>query len=249
LYADARRILLDQLLITPGNPLILELLTEIDERIAQGGEGQPRVEQRDSDFNLKEQLNELGRVVRESQMPPKMGAPKPAVDVESVFAKFKAGVKAQVSDADSATHYDLGIAYKDMNLFNDAVEELKLAAQDVTRECNCYAMIGLIYAEQKQWEQARKYYSKGLGAVRRTPNQETALYYELGHVSENAEHLDQAAYYFRQVLRRDANFRDARDRLSKLRNSWAPPEARGPGPANQDEEVDRAFDELLNDAE
>jgi tetratricopeptide (TPR) repeat protein len=105
-------------------------------------------------------------------------------------------------------------------------------------------MIGLIYAEQKEWDQARKFYSKGLGAMKRTPMQDATIYYELGHVSEMAEQLDQAAYYFRQVLRRDPVFRDARERLSRLRTSWAPPaETRG----SPDEEVDRAFDELMND--
>jgi len=34
------------------------------------------------------------------------------IDVDEVFAKFKQGVKAQIADSDSATHYDLGVAYK-----------------------------------------------------------------------------------------------------------------------------------------
>ena len=43
-------------------------------------------------------------------------------------ADFKEGVKAQVDDSDSATHYDLGFAYKQMGLLQDAISELELAA-------------------------------------------------------------------------------------------------------------------------
>jgi tetratricopeptide (TPR) repeat protein len=245
MLGDARRVLVDQLAQTPNHPLLLEALAEVDKQAPKQRPASKPATKRPTDFNIKEQLNELERAVRESQKPPSMSNGPASIDVDAVFEKFKAGVRSQVAESDSSTHYDLGLAYKEMNLLEDAIEELKLAARDSERECTCYAMIGLIYAEQKSWDQARKFYSKGLGAMKRTQMQDTALYYELGHVSEMADQMDQAAYYFRQVLRRDPTFRDARKRLSSLRTSWAPPaEARSGSP---DEEVDRAFDELIND--
>src|SRR5688572_31615124 len=56
------------------------------------------------------------------------------VDVDQVFMKFKAGVRAQVAEADSATHYDLGVAYKEMGLLGEAIAEFEAAALDPHRE-------------------------------------------------------------------------------------------------------------------
>ncbi len=54
------------------------------------------------------------------------------ISVESVFEQFKAGVAAQVSESDAATHYDLGVAYKEMGLFTDAISEFEDGADQGT---------------------------------------------------------------------------------------------------------------------
>jgi tetratricopeptide (TPR) repeat protein len=208
------------------------------------------------DFDIRAQLGELERAVRESQQPPPPGRrrKKNAVNVDKVFASFKARVRSKVSDHDSSTHYDLGVAYKEMKLFDDAIEELKMAAHDSAIECNSYSMIGLIYAEQARWEDASKALTRALGSAQKTPAQEANLYYDLGHAHEQLERTDKAAYYFQQVLRRDSNFRDVRERIANLRRKSQPP-ASSPAPtspstastATSDDELDRAFEELLGD--
>ncbi len=47
--------------------------------------------------------------------------------VEDVFSQFKKGVEETVKPEDSDTHYDLGIAYKEMGLLDDAVHEFETA--------------------------------------------------------------------------------------------------------------------------
>jgi len=73
---------------------------------------------------------------------------------------------------DSATHYDLGVAYKEMGLVGDALTEFGLAARDPARDCMCHAMIGLIYLEQNDVEQAIEAYARGLDAAQKTTEQE-----------------------------------------------------------------------------
>ena len=57
------------------------------------------------------------------------------LDVEQVFAQFKKGVEEQVDEADSDTHFDLGIAYKEMGLLDDAISEFQVAMRNPVREC------------------------------------------------------------------------------------------------------------------
>ena len=76
------------------------------------------------------------------------------VDVEEVFAKFKEGVAKQISVDDSDSHYNLGIAYKEMMLIDDAIREFEVAAQDPKRECVCRSMIGMIEIERGRLNEA-----------------------------------------------------------------------------------------------
>ena len=51
--------------------------------------------------------------------------PRDVPDLETVFAQFRAGVAAHISESDVATHFDLGVAYAEMGLFGDAVHEFE----------------------------------------------------------------------------------------------------------------------------
>ena len=165
------------------------------------------------------------------------------IDVDEVFAKFKQGVKAQVSDNDSATHYDLGVAYKEMGLAADAIREFEVAARDPKRECNCQAMIGMMHRERGELDQAAEAYVRGLGASHKTVAQEISLYYDLGGIYEAKNDVDEAIYYYQRITRRDPSYRDVSQRLAAL----LPRSRRFSQPAraiNDDQDFDRSFDDL-----
>jgi tetratricopeptide (TPR) repeat protein len=165
------------------------------------------------------------------------------IDVDEVFAKFKQGVKAQVPDSDSATHYDLGVAYKEMGLLADAAREFELASIDPKRECNCLAMMGMMYRERGELDRAAEAYVRGLSAQHKTVAQEVSLYYDLGVIYEMKKDVDEAIYYFQRITRRDPTYRDVTDRLARL----LPLSRRFSQPAraiNDDQDFDRNFDDL-----
>jgi tetratricopeptide (TPR) repeat protein len=167
------------------------------------------------------------------------------IDVDQVFAKFKAGVKAQVAENDSATHYDLGVAYKEMGLLPDAVGEFEIAGRDPSRECNCFAMIGLVYLEQGQLDSAAEAYVRALSAAQKTVEQEMNLYYDLGNVYEMKGKNQDALYYFQKIARRDPGYRDVTERIEHL--SPKPlPSATTNARAVNDDEFDRVFDDLFD---
>ena len=177
---------------------------------------------------------------------PSKPAPAP-VDIDSVFAKFKEGVRAQVEDTDSATHYDLGVAYKEMGLVADALKELEIAARDPARECMCYSMIGLVHLEQNDLEAAEKAYIHGLEAPRKTVDQEMNLYYDIGVVNEMKNAYPEAAYYFKKIARKDPGYRDVRERLlaieQVLHEETSSSSSRRP--VGEEDEFERVFDDLF----
>jgi tetratricopeptide (TPR) repeat protein len=178
-------------------------------------------------------------------LPPEPGRAQKPIDVDGLFERFKQSVKQQVPDSDNHTHYDLGIAYKDLNLLDDAIEELQLASREPALECKAQSTIGSIYAEQNMWEKASKAFAQALSSVRKSPEEETMLYYELGHAADAQGQSDQALYYFRQVLRRDQDFRDTRARVAELRTRRH--RSASGRPRGADEDVERAFEDIIGD--
>ncbi|HET7539774.1 MAG TPA: tetratricopeptide repeat protein [Polyangiaceae bacterium] len=254
LYEDARAILLEQLTRTPNHPLVLERLGEVDTALGSSS-GSQTIERSQLDkgqaeealdFDVAQSLGALD----EMELPPgsvALGASAGNdVDVDQVFEKFRAGIRSQVSENDSATHYDLGVAYKEMGLVPDALHEFELAARDPQRECNCYAMIGLVYLEQGQLDRAVESYIRALRAADKTVEQEMNVYYDLGTVYEMKGKTQDALYYFQKIARRDPGYRDVSERLSALK----PEPERLPVPANaravgDQDEFDSVFDDLF----
>lgn len=253
LYEDAKAILIEQLSRTPHHKLVLERLAELDAHLTSSTESQTKERSRLSErgsqgYDVAQSLEALDGL----EPPPESSAveARPAmsstqdIDVDQVFEKFKAGVKAQVAENDSTTHYDLGVAYKEMGLLSDAVTEFEVAGRDPARECMCYGMIGLIYLEQDQLDRAAEAYVRALSAAQKTVEQEMSLYYDLGNVYEMKGKNQDALYYFQKIARRDPGYRDVADRIQQLSPSpvAAPlPSAR----AVNDDEFDRVFDDLF----
>jgi tetratricopeptide (TPR) repeat protein len=260
LYEDARVILEEQLTRTPAHRLVLERLREMEEALAASGSSQTIDRSRLGGSrsappaigpDMLDMVDMVGAPSREDLAPESLAASDVSgssveVDVDQVFAKFKAGVRAQVQEADAATHYDLGVAYKEMGLVSEAINEFEQAARDAHRECMCYAMIGLIYLEQGQLEKSAESYIRALASQSKTVEQEMNLYYDLGTVYEMKGATKDALYYFQKIARRDPGYRDVAERLSVLDPGAPKPKAREPARAvNDDDDFDRAFDDLF----
>ncbi len=252
LYDDAKAIVVDQLTRAPAHPLLVERLGEIEQIMAASREGPTidrsarvatvavREEPEDRSFDIAASLEAL-----DSLDPPAPAAQSSISDqdVEQVFEKFKAGIRAQVSEHDSSTHYDLGVAYKEMGLLPDAMNEFGLAARDPSRECMCYAMIGMIRVERGELDQAAKSYIRGLEAAQKTVDQEMALYFDLGNVYEMKGATKDALYYFEKVAQKDPKYRGVSERIAALQPGARP--ASGTRAVNEEEDFDRVFDDLF----
>ncbi len=253
LYDDARAILTDQLARTPNHPLLVERLREIDQAASPAGESgtiersqlAAQRARQNSAFDIAASLDALDALDAAPQGPTGRGlGVSDEVDVDQVFAQFKEGVRQQVSETDAATHYDLGVAYKEMMLLPDAINEFELAARDPDRECPCFAMIGMIHLEQGQLDEAEAAYKRALEADRRTVDQEMSLYYDLGTVVEMKHLPHDALYYFQLIARRDPNYRDVKDRIADLERSTGKGIS-GTRPVDGDDDFDAVFDDLF----
>jgi len=254
LFEDARTILHEQLARLPNHPLLNERLAELDtqERGTLGGSGtRPSpgagtgaVE--DRAFDIAESLGTL-EVDRGSGVGVGASAargPTEQVDVEEVFAQFKAGVAKQIDVDDAQSHYDLGVAYKEMGLLDDALREFEVAGRDAKRACVCFSMIGMIQIERGNLNEGIDALIRGLQTPDRTKDQEATLNYEIAAAYEAKKMVKQALDYFQRAARSVPSFRDTQERIRRLQRTEPKPPVRAAA-VGADDEFDRAFDDIL----
>lgn len=247
LFDDARSILNEQLAKHPNNPLLRERVAELDALEAQRGSGAREKPREESDrlLDIGTSLDGL-ESLENLQAAEGHAGDGDQVDVEEVFAKFKEGVAKQISVEDSDSHYNLGIAYKEMLLLDDAIREFDLAALDPKRECVCRSMIGMIQLERGNINEAIEAFLLGLNAPIKDPSQETVLCFEIGAAYEAKKMNKDALSYYQKAMRRDPNYRDVQERVRRL--AKAEPKQNLRQAVGADDEFDRAFDDLLSKA-
>lgn len=252
LFEDAKAILEEQLDRTPNHPLVMERLEEVRQALDQKSRTQDRRRlrrsrppARDRSFDIAASLDALDDLEQAESEAPPMGAPEGDVDVDLVFEKFKEGVRAQVSEADSSTHYDLGVAYKEMGLLADACQEFELAARDPVRQCMCFAMIGMIHAEKNELLEAIRAYEQALNAKQKTREQEHSLLYDLGLLYERMGERRKALENMLSIERENPDYRDVRKRVRDLRAIQSAPPSQSRA-VNGDDEFDAVFNDLFD---
>jgi tetratricopeptide (TPR) repeat protein len=249
LLDDARAILTEQQTKHPNNPLLRERIAELDAQDAQRGSGaRERPQEPDRAYDIAASLDALESLDYNGIQPAEgHAAPDQQVDVEEVFAKFKEGVAKQISVDDSDSHYNLGIAYKEMMLIDDAIREFQVAAQDPKRECVCHSMIGMIEIERGRLNEAIDAFLLGLNSPNKDAQQETVLCYEIGAAYEAKKVNKEALSYYQKAMRRDPNYRDVQERVRRLAKN-EPKAQQRQAAVGADDEFDRAFDDLVSKA-
>ncbi len=242
LLSEARGTLEDALKSFPNHPILMDKIGELAELEAaqKSSAGDAAAEDEDESFLLAEKLaEELGPDDSATD------AGSDVLDVESVFEQFKKGVEEQIGLEDTDTHFDLGIAYKEMGLLDDAIHEFGLSKGNPQRECIAYTMMGLCYVEKGDISEAIVHFKKGLYADHKSEREELGLYFELGAAYELLHDPKEALYYYQKVQKRAGNFRNVGEKIKQL--AAPKPKAPSKGPPPSIEDVDRAFDDLMGD--
>jgi tetratricopeptide (TPR) repeat protein len=148
----------------------------------------------------------------------------------AIFDEFRTAAEEEESpaaDGDYETHYNLGIAYKEMELLDEAVEEFQSAAsmtspRDGTpRYLQCCNMLGHCFMSKEMPRLAVMWFKKGLEAPGHTEDEYQALRYDLGTSYEQLGDLDSAIDVFTEVYGIDISYRGVADKLRELQEQKA----------------------------
>ncbi len=134
----------------------------------------------------------------------------------AVFQEFKRGVSRTLAAGDHEAHYDLGIAYREMGLFDDAMAEFRAAAASPTRRVACLHMLGQCALELGRAEQAVAHLREALASGGLTQDQQLPLRFDLGRAFEVRGDVPQARAAWEAVAAVDPAFADVEERLERL---------------------------------
>lgn len=137
-------------------------------------------------------------------------------DFADMLRKFKHGVEQNVDEEDYQSHYDLGIAYKEMGLLDEAISEFQKALRASDSRVRTYEAIGLCFMEKSQYQMASTLLSRALHEKGVADDKLVGVLYLLGRAAEELGNPDDALTFYQRVFVIDVQFRDVGQRMDAL---------------------------------
>ncbi|HET6230156.1 MAG TPA: tetratricopeptide repeat protein [Longimicrobiaceae bacterium] len=140
-------------------------------------------------------------------------------DFADMLSHFRQKVAENIEVEDSASHYDLGTAFKEMGLLDEAIAEFQVALRGGANPLATLEMLGQCFVEKGQYAVASRVLDRALRITGAGENELIGVLYQLGRATEAVGEGDAARGYYERVMAMDIRFRDAAARADALRGS------------------------------
>jgi len=149
-------------------------------------------------------------------LPSSIGTGQPISDDDSFMTAAK-----EITDADEAeleSRFDLGLAYREMGMLEEAIIEFQIASQASSKTLESYTLIGRCFMEQGDSISAVGYF---FNAIESGASEElaTELKYEIGNAYETANDPDLALHWYETVHDENPQFKDVQAKITALGGS------------------------------
>jgi tetratricopeptide (TPR) repeat protein len=175
------------------------------------------------ELGLGELTRPVGHTPEEKSAPSARASGGETGPLKEVFDEFRAELgEMGAEDEDLETHYNLGIAFREMGLLEEAIGEFQKVAQANDRgkafryAMQCCTLLGLAFMEKGQPAIAAIWYERALLTPGMDTESKLALRYDLGVAQESAGELDAALKSFSQVYAINIDYRDVAERIHSL---------------------------------
>ena len=144
-------------------------------------------------------------------------------ELADVFQEFRDELgEIENEEEDLETHYNLGIAYREMGLLDEAIGEFQRVAKAIQKgkpfpyAMNCATLMALSFLDKGEPKIAAFWYQKALETPGIDQETELALRYDLGVALETAGESKSALDSFQRVYAMNIDYRDVGDRIAAL---------------------------------
>ncbi len=152
--------------------------------------------------------------------------PAAGVDLADMFGELKHELEdeAASTDEDPETHYNLGVAFREMGLLDEAIGELQKVCQAVDRGhpfpriMQTCTWLAQCFLDKDMPDAAIRWYEKALKLDAIDEETRTALHYELASAYETAGNKSAALHHFTEVYGSNIDYRDVTERIQTLKS-------------------------------
>jgi tetratricopeptide (TPR) repeat protein len=139
--------------------------------------------------------------------------------LDEIFEEFKKGVEDHEKKEDEDTHYNLGVAYREMGLLDDAVSEFNMTNEGEPKFIQSRYMLGLCYLEKGDFETAITEIQNALGysySFGEASEERIGMHYDLGLAFQGVGNNPSSLEEFQKVFAIDPSYRDVATKVQEL---------------------------------
>lgn len=171
----------------------------------------------DSYFDLSERIDEELEVMRDIvSLQKERGISTFEKPLSEILVDFKKDIGEKLAEASHESRYHLGLAFMEQDLWDEALDELELAAQDSSLAIDCYLVMSYCYRKKKDFKEAKKRLDKALKIAEDNSSQFYSLKYEMASLFEEMEDDLKAMQIYLEIKEWKSSYRDINRRLKSL---------------------------------
>jgi tetratricopeptide (TPR) repeat protein len=135
---------------------------------------------------------------------------------EETLAAFKRGIEQNLDVDDYQSHYDLGVAFKEMGLLDEAIAEFQKALRAPEGRLRTSEALGMAFFDKGQFGIAETVLRRGIDGESGGDEAKIGLLYWVGRSAEEQGKAADALRYYERALAVDIRFKDLGERVSRL---------------------------------
>jgi tetratricopeptide (TPR) repeat protein len=139
-------------------------------------------------------------------------------DFQHILSEFRDGIERTIPFDDADSHFDLGIAFREMGLIDDAIAEFQIAARSRLKRVESIEALGGCFLDKDEPSVAVTLLKRALDEPAAAQGDDTlrGVLYLLGRASEQIGARDEGLRYYQRVYAVDIRFRDVAARIQTL---------------------------------
>jgi len=137
-------------------------------------------------------------------------------ELSEIVSTFQEQVRKKIDTKDYETRFNLGLAYLEQGLVDEAIEEFLLASEDPGRALECASIISKAYKQNNNYMEALNWLEKSLALVPAGSSEHFAVLYELASVHEDNGDRRKALELYLRIKDWNPAYREVQKKVDKL---------------------------------
>src|SRR5690606_23263145 len=162
---------------------------------------------------LKDEIEDLEKSFREEK---EENLEEEFLTPEEVILEFKKGVARTIDKSDTQTYYNLGVAYREMGLIDEAISSFEIAQKGAEYKVDAASMIGICLMLKKEYTAALKTFEEILHGLSYQDPKTLGVRYEMGECYIALGRHVEAYKEFAKIRDVDGHYRDVNTRAKEL---------------------------------